>query len=834
MLKWWQEIVLALKLLLRDYRAGELTLLIAAIVIAVGSLTTVGFFTDRVRLALTQQSNQLLGADLTIVSDRPIAGELESEARARGLAVTRALRFPSMVTHGADTLLSDVKALAPGYPLRGEVRLADRLFGDERVAQAVPAAGTAWVDDRMLTRLNLKPGDVIGVGALKLRVAALVTHEPDSVIGFINSMPRLLLNEADIAASGLVQTGSRVRYRLYIAGNSAAVDAYRQWAQTRIGPGQNIEGIRDARPEIRSALERAERFLGLAALMSVILSAVAIALAARRFLQRHIDGCAVMRCLGTRQSVIVRLYVLHFAVLGAVASALGCAVGYAAQSVLASMLGGLIEVALPWPGALPAWQGLTTGVLLLLGFALPPLISLGQVPMLRVLRRELGVPQGSGAIGYALGLAVICALILWKAHELRLGLYVLGGFLGVATLSALLVLAVLRLLSRLRTEGGMSWRYGVANLRRHALGNTLQVVALGLGIMALLTLTLIRGDLLHSWQATLRPDSPNRFLINIQPDQVQPLGAFFAVHGMAKPDLFPMVRGRLIAINDRPVSSADYSEDRAKRLIDREFNLSWAQQPQPDNRIIAGRWWDARDRDTEQLSVENGIAETLGIKLGDRLTYDVAGSQFTATVTSLRKVDWDSFRVNFFVIASPALLRDSPVSYITSLYVPQGQVTMLNALVGEFPNLVVIDVAQIMAQVQKMMEQVSNAVQFVFLFTLAAGLVVLYAAIASTRDEREYEAAIMRTLGASRRQIAATQFAEFALMGALAGLLAAAGASALGYALAIKVLNVPYLGNPWIWLIGVGSGAAGVALAGMLGTRRVLAVPPLQSLRRVG
>ena len=829
----WQELVLSSRLLQRDGRAGELTLLMAAIVIAVSSLTTVGFFTDRVQLALTQQSNQLLGADLTIVSDRPFDGIFESEARDRGLAITRTLRFPSMVIHGEDSQLADVKAVAAGYPLRGEVRLADRLFGEERVAREVPRAGTVWVDDRLLTRLNIKPGDTLNVGQVHLEVAALVTLEPDSGIGFINSAPRLLMNEADIAASGLIQTGSRVRYRLYVAGESNAVDAYRQWAQLRIGPGQSIEGIRDARPEIRSALERAERFLGLAALVSVVLSAVAIALAARRFLLRHLDGCAVMRCLGVRQNVVVRLYLLHFIVLGVLSGLLGCTIGYVAQTMLASLLGGLIAIELPWPSTLPAWQGLAAGVLLLLGFALPPLLSLAQVPMLRVLRRELGVPRGSGVAGYVLGLAVICALVLWKAQDLRLGLYVLGGFLTAAVLSAVLVLGALQLLSRLRTEGGVSWRYGVANLRRHALGNTIQVVALALGMMALLTLTLIRGDLLQSWQATLRPDTPNRFLVNIQPDQIQPLSAFFATRGIAQPPLFPMVRGRLTAVNDRPVSSADYVEDRAKRLIDREFNLSWAEQLQSGNRITSGRWWDAGDTRPDQLSVEDGIAMTLALKLGDRLTYDVAGNKFSATITSLRKVDWDSFNVNFFVIAPPQLLQGQPVSYISSFYVPQGQVATLNALVREFPNLVMVDIAQIIAQVQTMMDQVSNAVQFVFLFTLAAGLVVLYAAIASTRDEREYEAAIMRTLGASRRQIAATQFAEFALIGALAGLFAAAGASVLGYALALKVLNVPYLGNPWIWLIGVLSGGAGISLAGMLGTRRVLATPPLQSLRRM-
>jgi putative ABC transport system permease protein len=827
----WQEIVLALRLLRRDYRAGELTLLIAAIVIAVGSLTTVAFFTDRVQLALTQQSNQLLGADLSIVSDRPFAAEFAAEALARGLKVTRSMRFPSMATHGEASLLSDVKVVAAGYPLRGEVRLADELFGAERIARDVPAAGTAWVDDRLLTRLNLRLGDTLGVGQLRLRVAALVTQEPDSAIGFINSAPRLLMNETDIAASGLIQNGSRVRYRLYVAGDIAAVDAYRAWAESRIAAGQSIEGIRDARPEIRSALERAERFLGLAALLSVVLSAVAIALAARRFLRRHLDGCAVMRSIGARQFSIVRLYLFHFVALGAIASTLGCLIGYAAQFVLAKWLGSFLAVALPWPGLFPAWHGLAAGTLLLLGFALPPLVSLGQVSTLRVLRRDLGVPRGLGAFGYALGLALICVLVLWKAQDIRLGTYVIGGFLAAAALSVVLVLALLGLLSRLRPAGGVGFSYGLANLRRHALGNTIQVVAFALGMMALLTLTLIRGDLLRSWQATLRPDTPNRFVISIQPDQLKTLKTFFASHGIAQPELFPMVRGRLVAVNGRAASSDDYSEDRAKRLIDREFNLSWAERMQPDNRIVAGRWWTQGEGRADQLSVEEGIAATLGLKLNDRLTYDVAGSRFDATITSLRTVEWDTFKANFFVIAPPQLLQDYPVSYMTSLYVPPGQAAILNQLVRDFPNLVVIDVAQIMAQVQKMMDQVSNAVQFVFLFTLAAGLVVLYAAIASTRDEREYEVAVMRTLGASRRQIAATQFAEFALMGGLAGLLAAAGASALGYALALKVINVPYIGNPWIWLIGVVAGSAGIALAGMLGTRRVLATPPIRVLR---
>ena len=825
------EFMLALRLLWRDSRAGELRLLAASIVIAVASLATVGFFTDRVRQALEQQSNQLLGADLTVVSDRPLAAEFAQAASARGLAVAQGVRFPSMVVKGDENLLVDIKAVGDGYPLRGEMRIADAPGAPERVARSMPAVGTVWVDERLLTRLGLEVGDTLGVGELRLRVAALVTQEPDTVIGFLNSLPRLIMNADDIAATGLIRTGSRVRHRLYVAGADAEIEAYRAWAKQRIGPGQTTEGIRDARPEIRSALERAERFLGLAALVSVVLAAVAIALAARRFLLRHLDGCAVMRCLGARQATILRLYAFHFLLLALAASAAGCAVGYAAQAALATWLGSLVTVALPAPGWAPVWHGLAAGVLLLFAFALPPLASLARVSTMRVLRRELGVPRGFGSLGYVIGLALICATVLWRADDLRLGLYVLGGFLGAAAVSALFVLALLRALARLRPEGGIGWRYGVANLRRHTLASIVQVVALGLGIMALLTLTLIRGDLLQSWKATLRPDSPNRFVINIQPDQAQPLTQFFTQRDMAPPRLFPMVRGRLVAVNGRPVTAADFADERARRLVDREFNLSSALQPQPGNQVVAGRWWRAGDA-PDQLSVEEGIAATLGLRLGDRLTYDVAGTSFTSTITSLRKVDWDSFNVNFFVVTPPALLADHPHSYITSFYVPPGQVGTLNQLVREFPNLVMIDVAQIMAQVQKMMDQVSNAVQFVFLFTLAAGLAVLYAAIASTRDEREYEAAIMRTLGASRRQIAATQLAEFALIGALAGLLAAAGASALGYALALKVLNVHYAGNASIWLVATGCGALGIAAAGMLGTRRVISTPPLQSLRR--
>ena len=831
-----REIRLAWRLLARDYRAGELTLIAAAIVIAVAAVTTVGFFTDRVQRALSQQANWLLGADLVIAGSRPLAPELKAEARRRGLTAVEVARFPSMIVQGERNMLADVRVVEPGFPPRGELRIARRLFGPDAPAETVPAPGTIWMDERAYTGLELAGGERVGLGNSSLPVTAIITHEPGVAVGFLSGAPHVLLNAADLAATGLIQPGSRVRYSLQVAGDASAVEAYRGWAAARLTAGERMEGIRDARPEIRSALERAERFLNLAALTSVLLAAAAIALAARRYLQRHLDGCAVMRCLGAGQGLITRLHIMHFTMLSVLAAGLGMSLGVAAQMLLAIWLGEVVAVPLPLPGAAPALHGMAVGLLLLLGFALPPLMSLAQVPTLRVLRRELGVPNASGLIGYVAAAGVVCGLILWRAEDLRFGVTVLGWTAAAVIAACALTWLLLRGLAVLRRRGG-AWRFGVASLRRQTLGTVMQVVALGLGIMALLTLTLIRTDLLRTWERSLPPGAPNRFIVNVQPDQVDPIKRFFAANGVPSLQLYPMVRGRLVRINERSVSEDAYQDDRARRLVNREFNLSWASRMQPGNRIVAGRWWN-EDKDgararSDQLSVERGLAETLGVRIGDRLTFDVAGSAVTGEVTSLRSVDWDSFNVNFFVVAPPGLFEGYPVTYVTSFHLDQGKTAVLNALVKSFPNVVLIDVAQALAQVQRMMDQAARAVQFVFLFTLTAGLAVLYAAIASTQDERIYEATIMRTLGASRAQINRAHLAEFTVIGAAAGFVAAAGATGLGYFVAQRFLHLDYTPDPWVWVIGIVGGAAGVALAGYLGTRRVLSVAPLKILRQV-
>ena len=822
--------LLSLRLLLRDWRAGELRVLAAGLVIAVASLTTVAYFTDRVRQALSQEASQLLGADLVVLSDRPLDGSFGQEAARRGLRSVNTVRFPSMTVHGDLTQLAEIKAVGSGYPLKGRLAI-DEGQGARRPAE-IPLPGSVWVDERLAARLGVNIGDSIGVGSRSLRIAARVTEDPETSVGFLNLGPRLIMNLADLPSTGLIQVGSRVSYRLGLAGPAQTIRDYRAYADAHLHAGQRVEDVRDARPEIRSALERAEKFLGLAALLSVILAAVAVALAARRFLKRHLDCCAVMRCLGASQGLILRLHVQQFALLGAGASMLGCALGFVGQAVLTRMLQPFVGVELPLPGWMPFLQGLVAGFVLLLGFGVPPLVALRKVPTLRVLRRDLGLPDSAGAAGYLFGAAALAGLILWEAQDLKVGAYVLGGVVGTMAGAALVTLGLMRAFGWGGRRAGFAWRFGLANLRRRPLSSITQVVALGVGIMALVLLTLVRSDLLASWKKSLPPDAPNRFLVGIQPDQREALRGFLRDNGVAAPELYPMVRGRLTAINGRPVSSADYADDRAKRLIDREFNLSWASRLQPDNVIVEGRWFGDAERGKPLFSVEEGLAKTLGIHLGDVLSYEIGGERLEGSVQSLRKVEWDSFRVNFFVVTPPGVLEAYPASDVTSFHLPAPRSAVMDQLVKRYPNVLVIDVASVLGQIQRMMDQVVQAVEFVFLFGLLAGLVVLFAAISATHDERVFDAAIMRTVGATGRQMLAAHAAEFAAVGALAGLLAAIGASVLGWVLAIKVLNVPYAFDPMIWLVGLLGGTAGVLAAGLAGTRRVLTTPPMEIFRR--
>ncbi len=835
---------LALRMLARDWRAGELRVLAIALVVAVASVTSVGFFADRVRQALISEAHQLLGADVVMLADRPWSDTVRREITARGLKLGENIGFVSMSRRGEEAQLSSVKAVSDSYPLRGKLRIADALNSPDREMSQGPRKGEVWPDERLAGALGVKVGDALELGESKLRVGAILTLEPDRGASFFNVAPRLMMNVADVPATGLVQTGSRITYSLLGAGEAEAVRGFEAWAKGRLGRGESIQSLENARPEIRTTLDRAQQFIGLTAMLAVVLAAVAVALATRRYSERHLDGYAVMRCFGSSHRTLFALFGWEFLLLGLAASAAGCIAGFAAQYVIGMFIAGLLTVPLPAPSLLPFVQGVSIGLALLLGFALPPLLQLARVPALRVLRREVGGASALSRIqvlsAYLLGLVVVGALLIWQAGDTKLGLFVLGGFLAAMIVFAVVTRGALAALGRIsgggnaagggRSAGALGWRYGVACLRRRTASTVVQVLAIALGLTAILMLSFTRGDLLDTWRGKTPADAPNRFLVNIQPEQRKPLLEFFRENRQPEPAMYPMVRGRFTAKNGQKVDAGAF-EERDRRMVEREFNLSFMSVEPSHNATVAGRWFNADDFDKGGLSVEEGVAKRLGWKLGDTLTWQVAGRDFSATIVGIRKLDWDSMRVNFFVIATPKLLSEAPMSLITSFRLESSEAGFGSKVSQRFPNLTVVDMSAILRQALAVMEQVIGAVQFVFLFAIGAGILVLYAALLATQGERALEAAVMRALGASRSQVMGAQRAEFALIGLLAGLLAAAGATGIGWVIALKVFQFPYQMNPWVWLAGPLLGLLCVSWNAYSGARAALSRPPVVALR---
>ena len=816
------------RMLARDWRAGELRVLAAALVIAVAAITSVAFFADRVGQALARDAHQLLGADLVLVSDHPWREDVAAQIERAGLQRAEAVNFVSMATT-SESQLAGVKAVSQNYPLRGRLRIAKAPGMPDAPAERGPAPGTVWLEERLVTALAAPVGTKLKLGRAEFVVAAVLTLEPERSTSFFNIAPRLMMNIADVPATALIQTGSRVWYYLYAAGTAERVKSLQQ--SVKLERGQRIHDLETGRPEVRSAVDRAQRFLGLTALLAAILAGVAVALGTRRFVERHLDGCAVMRCLGATQSQLLRLYAVEFSLLGTIACAVGCAFGFLAQEAIGAAVSEVVRAELPPPRLLPAIQGFLVGLVLLLGFALPPLVQLKNVPAVRVLRRESGTPKGSTVASYVVGFAALAGLLVWQAGDLRLGLTVVGGF-GAAVLVFFLVAFIfVKTVTSKRVVGlirNSMLRYGLANLRRHARANAVQIASLALGLTAVLLLTFTRNDLVDAWRRSAPPDAPNRFLVGVQPEQLEPLQAFFAAHKVPVPDLYPMVRGRLVAVNGAPVSEADYEEERAKRLVEREFNLSYMTELPGHNHLVAGRWFDSSSR---ELSVEQGIAQRLGWKLGDELTFAVGSERFTARITSFRKLRWDSMKVNFFVVGPPALLEGFPASFISAFRLDPEDQAVISEIAQRFPNITVIDAAAAVRQAQGVIEQLINAVQFVFLFALAAGLLVLYSALVATEDERRREAAVMRVYGASRAQVTGTQRAEFLAMGALAGLLATLAAAAIGQLLARRVFELDLPPSAELWIAGPLAGLALLSLNAWLSSRKVLRASPAITLR---
>lgn len=817
----------------RDWRAGELRVLVGALVVAVAALTAVAFFTSRVSQAVELQAAELLAADLRVESGRPLPPGWLVEARGRGLATASLTSFPTAVFHGEESLLVTLRAVGPGYPLRGVLQIADQPYGAARTVRALPRPGEVWVESRILARFGLRPGDALTVGAARFRIAAALAYRPDQGAAFAELAPTVMLGLADLPATRLLQDGSRASHAQLYAGGTAAVTDFRRWLKSRQGPAVRVVALGESSEQLQGSLDRAQRFLSLAALSTVLLCAIAVAMAARRYVARHLDLAALMKCMGAPQRFVLATGLWQLGLLAAAGAIVGVGVGYGAQSLLAWWLRDLFSGPLPAPSLAPAGLGVTTAVAMLLGFALPPLLQLRAAPVLRVLREDAGPPPLRFLTAPLLALLALGGLLWWLLRDAAL---VGGVFAGLGALVLVLWVAgtgLVRLAALARRGTGGAFRYGLANVGRRGSGSVVQVMAFGLGLAVLLLLAVVQNDLLRTWRASLPADAPNHFFINIAPQEAEPLAAALRAEGVKVDRLYPWVRARLISLNGQPVTSLQFRDDRAKGFARREQNLSWSTELPLDNTLVAGEWWP-RDRPADappEVSLSDEFAESLGVGLGDRLVFDVAGEPMEARVASLRKVQWDGFRPNFFVLVSPGSLEGAAGTYMTSVHLDAQQRRSLPEWVRRFPGVSVFDVDAVLTQVRQVAERASSAVQGVFLFTLAAGVMVLAAAVQSTRDERRFESAMLRTLGASRAVVRRGLLAEYTTLGLLSGVLASSAAALAGWYAASHWFNLAYRFDPLLWAGGLLGGAGLVGLAGWLATRSVVTVSPLATLR---
>jgi putative ABC transport system permease protein len=823
---------LSTRMLTRDWRSGELRVLLIALIIAVTSVTAVGFFIDRVEQGMSEQAAELIAADLVISSSRDFKDKYFLESKKYSLNVAKITHFRSVLLVNDKPQLVEVKAVTDKYPLRGHIRISGSAFGQDVETDLIPAKGEVWIEARLLSLLNLKLGDKISLGKLSLTLKKIIRYEPDRGGDLFSLAPRVMINNSDLKPSGLVQQGSLANYRILFSSNKQSdINKFKQWLEPKLLKTEKLLTTKDGRPELRVALDRAQEFLGLAALISVLLAGVAVATAARRFATRHMDGSAIMRSMGARQSIIIQIFSFEMLWLALISSSIGCILGWFTQLGITQILNKLLLANLPSTTFEPVILGYATGIIMLFGFVLPPLLSLKNVSPLRVLRKDQKIKATPAWLIYLAVLLSMGLLLQWQLRNPMLVVFVIFGMIATLIILAITAALLIKLLNQLRQQVGVSWRFGFANIARRPASSVIQIVSFGLGIMVLLLLSTVRSDLITNWQHSLPSDAANHFLINVQSDQVIELKKSLANIGVSKPKLYPMVRARLIAINNKKISTENYESSRAKHLVTREFNLSWAEKLQKGNIILEGKWWSKFEAGSDQMSIEKGIAKSLKINLNDTVSFDVNGSQHNFIISSIRSVDWDSFEINFFTVVPPEVLNNTPTSWVTSFYLSPQQKNKIGSIVKQFPNVTVLDVDAIMNRVRIIIDRVTYAVEFIFIFSLIAGIAVLFSAIQSYQDERQFENAILRTLGATRKILLRGLVAEFITMGALSGLLAGIAATSIAYVLSEKIFSIEYNFDPTVALFGVFSGIIIVGIAGVMGTYSTITHPPLQTLR---
>ena len=772
-------------------------------------------------------ARQLLASDVLIASDQPLPEQFIAQAESNGLKIAQTIVFPSMASVGSQSKLASLKAVSPLYPLRGALQVQS----SSSIFKAGPPPGSVWVDPVMLGSLQAKLGDQMTLGKKTFLIAGVLEREIDRGAGFMNFAPRVMMSLEDLPGTGLIGLGSRVTYRLLLAGNDEQIQSYEKWVKSYIDSeglrGLRIETLENAQPVMRKTLERAERFLSLIAVLTAMVAAVAIALSARRYALKQADGCAVLKCFGATTSIILQKQLKTILGLGIFAALLGSALGYLVQLALTVLLGNLILTSLPSVSVWPVVWSSLFAFFLLIGFAGPPIFSLVKISPIRLIRKEFeGIH--SSAIWVALfGLGTAAALIALAARDWKLAYWAGLSFGGAIVVFSGCAWILLQLLSRIRTKS-FALRFAITAQTRRSGFAVMQITSLGIALMALLMILLLRQDLLNTWQGNIPSDAPNRFMINVQGDQKSNITQSLVSAGVTQPDFYPMIRGRLVAINARDISPNDFLEDNAKRLVDREFNLSYTDQLPPGNRLTEGKWISG---DGPQISMEVGIAKTLKLKMGDELTFEVAGEKITAPITSLRKLDWGSMRVNFFVIMPPAQLNALPQSWITSYYQAPNQEALDFQMTQAYPNLTVVDVSASLKQIQDVLNKLSAALSLLFAFTIAAAVLVLVAAISATQDDRYRNAALLKAIGASRSTLASIARVELLVIGFVAGSLAGLAAGAAAWALGRYVMEIEFNAFGQSLLMGICFGVLACLAAGYRFSQKIQSATAIECLR---
>jgi len=826
-----KSVVFAVHSMSRDFKAGELTVLLMAVVVAVTSMTAVGFFTDRVGRAVEAQAAETLAADIVIRSPAVIDAKFLQQGEANSLVTSEAFDFPTVVQSDNGRSLSIVNAVGPNYPLRGKVKISDELFGDGYVTEAIPEPGTAWAEPGLIARLDVEVGATIRLGAAEFKLTKVLDFRPDQGIGFTAMAPSILVNITDVPAMDVIKTGSRVTYRQLFAGASGDLNKFIKQIKPELSDEERVSTIEDAGEQISAAIDRARRFLTLASLVTVILAAIATAMASRRYALRHLDTVALLKSLGAKQNFIQNITVLQLIMIVLITAAIGTALGFLAQFLLAVLLAAITPFELPGASPRAAILGLMTAATVAIGFALPHLLQLKVTPPLRVLRKNLSPPPLRSSLVYGIAIAALIIMVWAVVQEAKLLAMIVAGVAALALVSVVAGWILVRLFTRFRGAGGVAWRYGLANISRRGTESVVQIVAFGLSLMVLLLLTIVRNDLLDNWQQTLPENAPNYFLFNIDPDDWDGMSEILAAEQGRAPDFLPLIRGRMTAINGVALEDRKYPNPQGRNFGRREANLTWAAKLPESNRVSAGEWWPEDYDGAMQISLGQQLADNLGVELGDQLGFTVGGEEILVPVTSFREIAWDSLSPNFYLVFSPGEVSELPQTYLSSLYIGDESRGLLKTLLKEYPSVTLIDLEVTLAQIRDIIDKASAAVQYVFLFTLLAGIVVLLAAIQVTRDERRFESAILHTLGARRRQILKGIAAEFIALGALAGTLAAIGASVVSYFLAQQVFNLDYQIDPLVWVAGLFTGAIIVGLTGTLATRKAVNEPPVTVLR---